>query len=427
MNSRAIFNYTLAFFLVLTIVAYFLAKNGKVNNFPTFVVSLMVLYLVLSDHQLRGLLVQSRILQSSSLLLIYLALSSCWSEHVEWIGVAKAFANVPLLLAFIIGIFVCDKTVTGFTSMLVRILVLSALVSALYSTYLAIEIGYQPYHEDRMYALGRLGNPIIGALSYGIACVFAVNIMLQTSDRIKRTGWLSGILILFYAIFLTGSVGIWIGLLLSMIVIYALHYRRTLKQTLIRLFVISGMGILVLTGIYCLFPEFFVSLFPRAFSYRPEIWSVAISRALEHNPWFGFGSLDSGNLIIGTQEFYHPHSIYFSNFYYGGLIGLLLLLYLIGNALNRATQSAFNSNQVNGSESDKMCFHPAGSGFDNGINLAHMCLSSLVYSTIVFALDGDRVLDNVGLIWIAFWLPISLCVIIEIYGQESITVFTPGD
>jgi O-antigen ligase len=419
MQSKSILNYLSSFFLLLTFITYFLAESGKVNNFPTYLLGLCVLYAVITDREVRQLFIHSSVLQWSFLILTYFAFSSFWSNQVEWVGLAKAFSNVPLLLGFMLGILICDRAFAGFTTLLIRILVLSATVSALYSIYLYMEVGYQPSHEDRMYAMGRLGSPVMSALSYGIVVVFAIHMFLGSNDKVKQTGWLGCALILMYAIFLTGTVGVWIGVLLSLTTTHALHRKLNLNQIILRLAMTLVLGILFVVGIYFLVPDLYAALFPRSFSFRPEIWSGAISRTLDHNAMFGFGHLDTGNMVMGNLEFHHAHSIYLSSFYYGGFIGLFLLLCLIVTAFLMALNSAFGGTASNNSGPVQNGMPNDDGVGDRTLNLTHLSLSTLVYGCLVFALDGDRLLEKVDLVWLVFWLPISLCAISELRYNDA--------
>lgn len=421
MSPRLILNYLLAFFVLLSIVIYYLGANGKVNNFPTYLLGLLALYAVFAYQDVRALFVASRILQLSGLLLCYLALSSFWSADFTWLGVGKAFGNVLLLLAFLVGIVVCSKSIDGFDSLLVGLLVLSAGISAIYSIYLDYTIGYQPFHEDRLYALGRLGSPVMSALSYGLAALFTLHLGLAANDRIKQTaGWL--LLGLFlYTIFLTGTISVWLGLILAGTVVVALRVRAGLNQTLLMLAAVLGLGMALMAGVYFYSPDVFSSVFPRATSFRPEIWSSAMGRTWAHNPVFGFGHLTSGHVLIGDLDFHHAHSIYLASFYYGGMVGLALLVGLVGWCFWVVGGCVY----FGGEGKDWVDVSGFGVALRSAnpiypiSSIAAPGLASLVFGCVVFALDGDRVLEKVDLIWIVFWLPVALAARVEISAESN--------
>ncbi|WP_404385138.1 O-antigen ligase family protein [Caenispirillum salinarum] len=67
-------------------------------------------------------------------------------------------------------------------------------------------------------------------------------------------------------------------------------------------------------------------------SFRMEIWSIALERVSEQ-PILGLGI---ANGIAFSEQWSFPHSLYISALYYGGTIGLLLVVALLGSMAWRA-------------------------------------------------------------------------------------------
>jgi hypothetical protein len=417
MESKSVFNYLLSFFLLLTIVAYYLGANGKVNNFPTYALGLLALYAVIFQSEVRTYFAKSRVLQLSALLLCYFAASAFWSPDLDWIKVGKAFGAVPLVLGFVLSIIICCRSNEGFLPLCLKLLVLASFVSAIYSIYLYHTLHLLPFYEDRIYAMGRLGSPVIAALSYGVASLMALQLLLRGSDSAQRLGWSVVEAVLIYIIYKTGTISVWVGLVPAWIVLFSIHFKAGPRRIIGWLSLALVMSLICITGLFYVDGELFTSLFPRAGSFRPEIWSTALSLTVDHNLFFGFGHLDSGNLMYKGESFHHAHSIYLASFYYGGLVGLLILLVLVSNSFAVALGEAFN-----GKFSDQTAAQSSSSPDSSDWNLstlAALCLTLLVYGCVVFAFDGDRLLEKVHMIWIVFWLPVGLAALVEVKAVLS--------
>lgn len=415
MESKSVLNYLLSLFLLLTIVIYYLGENGKVNNFPTYILGLLALYATIVHSEVRQFFIRSRVLQLSALLLCYFAISAFWSIKLDWVGIGKAIGNVPLLLAFLLSIIICCRSMKMFLPVFTRLLVLAACVSAIYSIYLYHTYHLLPFIEDRIFAMGRLGSPVMSAFSYGVASLFTMHLLLSSTDRIRLWGWLLVELILLYAIFKTGTMAVWVGLVPAWIILLSIQFKFRPEQVAAWLLLALVMSIISVTSLFYFDPEIFKAIFPRAGSYRPEIWSTAISLTIDHNLLLGFGHLDSGNLTHGQESFHHAHSIYLASFYYGGIVGFLLLLGLISKCFGVVANLPSHTNQIQVG-SDWNPSPTAGSPIAHASyrELATICLTSLVFGCVVFVFDGDRLLEKVGLIWIVFWLPVGLAAVIEI-------------
>ena len=363
---------------MLTCTTYFLLENGSGNSFPTYLLGLGTIPLIIL--QFRTLQIDRMLAGLAALFLGYMTLSVLWSSNNE--PVVKTLTEALLVLTFCLAIPASIERFHWFLNALVVLVILSAVVNSGYSIYLHYALpDYQPLPEPRLYALGRLSNPVIGALSYGFATVLAAYMFLNETRRLARAGYLAATLLFLFAIVLTGSRGAYLALAAAMSVGVLLQYpgNRKLQVT-----GVAGTLLALSAGAYFfLGPE---ALFSRALSFRPEIWSEFISRTITSNVWVGMGMTTDSEFQLPELLIQHPHSAFIATFYYGGLIGLALYLGLV----LRAIQSL------------------GGMGQHNVRLLGSMLLAFGLTAT---ALDGNELISKVNYLWFLVWLPVGLAMI----------------
>ena len=112
--------------------------------------------------------------------------------------------------------------------------------------------------------------------------------------------------------------------------LFILMYLIKTRRILFGFFVVSSVMVL-----------FFYSgvggvLLDRGLSYRTVIWADAVNRLVNDcNLLFGCGK--DGYRFSG--QFYHPHSAYVSTLYHGGIVALVLLLFLLAEIWRRGWAS----------------------------------------------------------------------------------------
>ena len=97
----------------------------------------------------------------------------------------------------------------------------------------------------------------------------------------------------------------------------------------------------------------------------------------------GHGAPAGSELLIDGTVHKHAHSIYFATFFYGGIIGLILLLSLLAASFGALFRMGAGQKVI-------------------------LAVTTLLYSVIVLIFDGDRLLEKVDFMWVVFWLPIAL-------------------
>ncbi len=382
--------------VVLTIAAYFLAENGRINNFPTYLVCVLLIALVLLDRSVVRY-VDLSLLTAIAGPLVYLSLSALWADNGGYQAALLHLGYTMLIVAYAYSILLLQMHYPAFLRFLVWLTVLAAVVSATYSIQLHYALpDYQPIPWERLYALGRLHNPVVGALSYGIAIVMATHLMVLGRDANDRILSALCIAVLLAGVILTDTRSVWVGL--SAATLYAVvTYMPGSWQSKGLASCLLGAAV---AGI--LMASFgWDQLIKRSTSYRPEIWSEFIAQTLSANWMLGSGITADGSFKLGIFTFNHAHSIYVSTFFYGGLIGLLGLLWLLTMCATRIYR-ARNS------------------------HLRGLAAMTLTYAVAVLAFDGDRFLVKVDYLWLVFWLPVAFVLVVDQQRTVSGSVEASG-
>ena len=111
------------------------------------------------------------------LFLTYLTLSVVWSDNDQ--NFFHTLIEALLVLTFCLAIPISIARFSGFLNLVVNLSIMASAINCAYSIYLHYALPqYQPLPEPRLYALGRLSNPVIGALSYGFAIILSSYMLL---------------------------------------------------------------------------------------------------------------------------------------------------------------------------------------------------------------------------------------------------------
>ncbi|MFT6438007.1 MAG: O-antigen ligase [Candidatus Azotimanducaceae bacterium] len=336
----------------------------------------------------------------AGILLLYLAASALWSiENQGYLGF-KYLGYATLTLSFVIGIAIIFRHLPRATHWLLILIALTALVSATYSISLHYTYtDFKPLEDDRLYALGRMHSPTISAYSYSFALIILIHFYFSCNSWPQRIFWMLLTIPLSYAIVLAGTRGSALALLLAVITMFLANPRWSKKKKYTGAF---SIVIIFFIGLMLILQSDYSELITqRSFSFRPEIWGGVLSKFAEADwtRWvFGFGIAASEQISIQEHQFVHQfehaHSIHLATLYYGGLLGVLLLEWLIITILIRIIRAKY---------------HP----------LQTLCLSLAAFSAIVLVLDGNRILEKTNLLWLLFWFPAAMAI-----GLSQ--KFTPG-
>ncbi|MBC81393.1 MAG: hypothetical protein CMQ33_11250 [Gammaproteobacteria bacterium] len=378
----------LGIMVLLSIAAFFLAESGKINNFPTYVVGILFILLMLLDRSaVRHF--DAHLVLGITGLLTYFSLSALWADNGGLAAMLLYFGYSVLILSFVYSVLLLQMHYQEFLRFLVWFTVLAAVVSASYSVHLHYAFPeYQPLLENRLVALGRLHNPVISALSYGMAIVMALHLLICGTNNNDR--FFSGfcIVVLLVGVTLTYTRSVWIGVSVTTLYAIALYFPGSTWRRV-------AAAVLFLSVVVAIMLASFGwdELVKRSTSFRPEIWGELINRTLKTNWLLGHGIIADSSVAHssyehGTFSFHHAHSMYVATLFYGGVIGLsgfLGFLVYLGLLLHQA----------------------------DGDEKRGLATMALIYAVVVMFFDGDRFLAKVDYFWIVFWLPVAITLIVD--------------
>jgi O-antigen ligase len=374
----------MAIFLILLGITYFLGENSKISYFPSYLIGITGLgFLLFGQFNpiIRGTIVTSVMLVSlvGYFSIATLTISGDLNQSLLYLGYTL------LILSFVYGLVHVCYTVDWFQNVFLATLVIAATVSAVYSTYFFFSLDYQPLSEKRLYAMGGLNNPVVSAISYGAALAICLSHLTLTKE--KGLFFLTALLgiVLIVAIVLTGTRGVWLGLVVAGLTAVRLMPNKQLR----RRFLLSLILMLPIAIAVSYMGGFIENILVRSTSFRPEIWHATISAWLQGNLFLGAGLQSTIDLYIAPNSFMHPHSLYLSTLYYGGIFGLVLLLTFIVRLLSILADHSCQEVRV-------------------------YALPLLVFGLITLIFDGNRLIEKVDFLWLCFWLPVSLTLIAEL-------------
>jgi O-antigen ligase len=364
--------------LLLLIASYFLAPNLRVSYFPSYLIGVIGLGFLLSGR-FNPVFLQTPVI---SILLATTMILACISSF-KTSNTASALlvgGYGLLILTFVYCIAYLTEELPWFANALLGAVITAACVSSAFSIYFFYSLDYQPLDEHRLFALGGLSNPVRSAISYGAALTLAVSQLAACRERVLGLLLAVMAIILLVAIGLTGTRSVWIGLFVA--ICASLYIAPTSARRKV-LSITTVAGACLLLGVAGYIYGYADAITSRALSFRPEIWTATIGEWLSGNWLLGAGMQATIDLRIPPNEFAHPHSLYLSTLYYGGLIGLALLILLIGRLLWVLVRVA-----------DPI--------------LRTQTLPLLLFGLTTLLFDGNRLIEKVDFLWLCFWLPIAL-------------------
>lgn len=373
-----VLHYLIATGVTLSLLLFFLAENGRANSFATYLVALAVLAVMVFPSSRKWLNELPRsIFFILVCLLQYLALSAWWSEAGSLELVLRFQGYAALILLFVLGLSISARQYDQFLMTLSALTLAAAGVSAAYSVYLHFALPeYQPLPEPRLYGLGRLSNPVISAASYGFASMLGLWLLIRLQTISQRLALLGVLCLLVFAILLSGTRTVWLALAVGIGTGAAFWRRDRALLVFTTVFFTAGFLGLMVIG--------WEDVARRGFSFRPEIWSEFFLRSLAAHPVLGAGSGASSYWQTPELTFKHPHSVFVSIFFFGGILGLALFLCLLFACFRQLLQAPHGDVKI----------------------LAAMLLS---YGTVFGIFDGDNILSKVDYLWWLIWMPIGVC------------------
>ena len=372
--------------MILSCAGYYLLPSSQANNFPTFLLSLSMIFYVVLDTESIKTFDHSGLVKVLMLLLFYMATTGFWFYDGQLLQVLKLYADAFLVFSFIFSLIILFRKAENFLYLLVVTIVLAALLSALEWLYLTMT------SDDIVGAVGRLRYSALAAISWGFAVILALWLTAVSATPIAKICW--AIAGLFLAIAALYQEILYVQIALSIAIASAgyLHLKASWFQKKPKVFVIG-----------CVVVFFALSLFLSASlneiqNDRPIIWNQSVQHLFDvpGKPLFGFGLMGDTTMSLLCEVHYagevchvsHPHSLFVSTLVYGGIIGLFLLFTLLIWTMN-ILASDIHQRQ------------------------AQLALVILSYAIPLLLFDGDRIIDKIDIVWLLLWLPIGIALSIK--------------
>ncbi len=190
-------------------------------------------------------------------------------------------------------------------------------------------LGYLHAHPSgaRLTGYAETRHSILGAAVLSIAALHALHLFAGSSRWRERFLWGACVALAFTFVGLSGSRGPAISLGLATLAMTGLRRRRIAVAMLTAAMVSVGAAWYI-DG----FREWALDSLARP-SLRPEIWRDTLT-LVSQKPLLGYGV--GSQRLLSADNATFPHSIYLSALFYGGAVGLVLLLALLASAIRRA-------------------------------------------------------------------------------------------
>jgi hypothetical protein len=359
---------------------FFLIPNA-VDLYKIFIYAVLPVFVVtLRDELLR--IGRSRLFLAVIAYIIYMTLTSFWSEPFVWKQFSRHLALSISVAGFVSITAWCfhrsEDDMVGAMKSIWVLVCLSAIVSIFYWYGF---VGKQ-FPDSRLVSIGVLDNPNSLGIVYALFALIGIHFLTASETRAPRYGWAAGTALLVIAVVFTASRNAMISLVAASVLLIVIQIEpgRKLKWAIALVF---GWGI-VLAVVGYLFGHFlwhrFVWMLDHGFSDRPEIWSAAFSDMGE--AWlFGKGYLTP----FSAAEHHWMHSIYLATLRDGGVVGLLLLVSIVYQSFVILARRSIS-----------------GYGF--------LPVTMLFLAVLSQAVDGDQLLQRPKEIWLLFWLPVGIAV-----------------
>ncbi|RLE27518.1 MAG: hypothetical protein DRJ65_02580 [Acidobacteria bacterium] len=317
---------------------------------------------------------------ASGIFITYLAASALWAQTpverpLETVGL---HALATATFAFCVSQLFDRSRLEYFR----RVIVIAATSITLVSIF-AWLFG-RIYHPGRLHSAIHFEHPNLFAQALGFAALLALGSALRTRVETSRIVWTAASVLLGLGIFLTRGRTVILAAIVAGLASIALYRGRRALAAAVAV-VIIVFGISLTTG------PTLVGFVVRGDAGRVHIWQTLLDQ-ISDNLVFGAGINADDNIVFppGSGDFPkgftvpHAHSAFIGTLFYGGMIGLALLLLVSIMGLRRG-----NKNARTDGEWDPLIL--------------------LLFGLFCLIPDGHRLICEPHLSsWLLFWLPLGL-------------------
>lgn len=291
----------------------------------------------------------------TAMLIGWLTMSHVWSSTFSMLELVKLTATGSALVVFLVlGTRFADA------SMVHRWLIPAGIVAGLLAVAGYVAEAGPREHFGRLLGYGQLRNPVLAGAAFGSLA------LVSGLLGIRRRVWLVPAAMFVMLTLATGSRAPLLALCIAAFA--GLEGRwRVLPLTLM-------LGVLALPMVFEI-PD--TALAGRDFT-RMTIWLTAVEQTSGLQWLTGSGLGTPFEVVVDGVVYGHAHSGFVATFVQGGLPGALLLVTLAGLLTHRAMHT----------------------------DLARRL--PFIYGLVFILLDGSRMVGDINIAWLVFWLPAGL-------------------
>jgi O-antigen ligase len=232
------------------------------------------------------------------------------------------------------------------------------------------------FPASRLVSFAQIDNSNTMGVVYGLFALLAMHFLLSAVSVGERSVLVLAAVVLLAVVVLTQSKNAFVATVTGLLALTS--WRHGYRNLLV------GMLLLAMLAALCGTPlaQRFMTDQDLSIGLRLEMWGAALAQ-ISQAPLLGHGQCSTMQLPAGTTTFSHPHSIYLATAWYGGLVGLLLLVWVLVLAFRQAL--AWRKN-----------YHHT------------LFLALLIYASLAISVDFDGIITRPREPWLYFWLPLAL-------------------
>ena len=311
-------------------------------------------------------------------LLAYLGLTSLWSEGGQPGDVLSVLSRAAQVLLFAVAFAECQMR-GDLQRWLGRTLAVAGVLAALAGLGLFLMAGSE---NGRLIGLGQLDNNVVAALILGVVLILVTGEALREPGVFWRRFGVFGVVVIGVAVLLSDSRNGQIGAVLGVGTLLIAHRVPDRQRFAVA---VLGMSVILVAALATLIANEAgrTLVLPRGDSFRPAIWLATLDAVVDEGLWFGHGILTDDSMTTPAGEFPHPHNMYLSVLFQGGLVGAALFALLIAAVVRTLIDHYAHRD-------------------------AKLALGILGLALPAWLLDGHELIDKVGMTWFLFWLPVAI-------------------
>jgi hypothetical protein len=329
-----------------------------------------------------------RLLLAIAAYLLWMLLSSFWSEAFVAADFLKTLRLIAYLMVFVLLTSYAASQNPVWFDRGVAMLSLTAAIAAIVSV--PLWYASQPFPASRLVGIGTLDNPNPSSFAYGFFALLCCHLALSHSGATVRGLFILGTLVLSGFVVLTQSNTGILATFLSLALLLLLRHRGRLPHMTTGIVVACGAAAFLAYSIGVLDQPMDTGL-----SERIPIWQTVIGQ-IEQALLIGHGFqkallLDANGAADVAN---YAHSALLASFRDGGLIAIALHISVLGIALVTAL---------------RRCRQDGDPAF----------LAYLLFGFICMLADTDQLVTRPRELWIIFWWPLAMIIAYRVSQRAS--------